>query len=102
MTLSHYHQHLREIQGGQSAPSGALKRHQARVSRLAALQAEDQARRTLAEVIADLVSEWPRAGNVVLIGEWLATRDLHRRTPEQLALDWLFYNSYVDHPAPRG
>jgi len=70
----------------------------ARLARLA----EWTARRTLAEVIADLVREWPGAANVVLIGEWLATRDLHRRTPEQLALDWLFYNSYVDHPAPRG
>lgn len=70
-------------------------------ARLARLT-EWTARRTLAEVIAELVSGWPGAANVVLIGEWLATRDLHRRTPEQLALDWLFYNSYVDHPAPRG
>lgn len=69
----------------------------ARMARLT----EWTARRTLAEVIADLVSEWPRAGNVVLISEWLERQDLHWRTPEQLALDWLWRNGFVDHGAPR-
>ena len=69
-------------------------------TRLARLT-EWTARRTLAEVIADLVSGWPGAGNVVLIGEWLAEQDLHRRTPEALALDWLWRNGFVDHGAPR-
>lgn len=69
-------------------------------ARLARLT-EWTARRTLAEVIAELVSGWPGAANVVLIGEWLAGQDLRRRTPESLALDWLWSNNFVDHGAPR-
>lgn len=66
-----------------------------------ARMAEWSARRTLAEVIADLVAPWHRADNVVLIGEWLAGQDLRGRAPEHLALDWLWRNNYIDHGAPR-
>lgn len=103
MTLSHYHQHLREIQGGQPAPSGALKRHQARVSRLAALQAEDQARRIVKEVIDACLNDWRAALDQEACAGWLNSDAVRLTNAEgktlsdrALAVQWLEFLRLIE------
>jgi hypothetical protein len=106
MTLSHYHQHLREIQGGQPAPSGALQRHQARVSRLAAHQAEDQARRVVKAVIDACLADWRAALDQEACAEWLggcaALTDAEGKTlsDEALAVQWLEFLRPIERAEP--
>jgi hypothetical protein len=97
MTLSRYHQQLREIQGGQQpiSSSGALKQHHARVSRLAALEPEDGARRVVKAVVDACLDGWRDALDLAACAAWLNSTAVLKDaegnllSADALAVQWL-------------